>query len=81
MRNAIIAASTDIAEQYIAAFALETRHWRVFRHSDAPLGYQFDRIVIIRPHWQILRGEFAEFEGQCQCWMMRLTRDGHVTII
>ncbi|WP_315768409.1 MULTISPECIES: hypothetical protein [unclassified Bradyrhizobium] len=81
MRNAIIAASTDIAEKYISAFDLDTRHWRVFRHGDSPRSYQFDRIVIIRPHWQTSGGEMIDFEGQVKAWMTRLVRCGHLTII
>ncbi|MGJ4945097.1 hypothetical protein ACQR1W_31360 [Bradyrhizobium sp. HKCCYLS1011] len=81
MRNAIVAASIDIAEQYISVFDLDTRHWRVFRHGDIKLGYQFDRIVIIRPHWQVTSSQVIDFEDQAREWMGRLARDGHLTII
>lgn len=79
--NAVIAEITHIAEQYIKAFGLDTRFWRVFRHSDNPAGHRFDRLVIIRPHWRVTFEQYAAFEERCENWFTRVSHDGQYAIL
>ncbi|WP_316200929.1 MULTISPECIES: hypothetical protein [unclassified Bradyrhizobium] len=81
MRNAIVAATIAVAEQYISAFGLDTKHWRVFRHSDNPAGRCFDRLVIIRPHWRVTPEQIAAFEDSVHSWFSRVDSDGHITVL
>ncbi|MGJ4953056.1 hypothetical protein [Bradyrhizobium sp. HKCCYLS20291] len=81
MSNAIVAVTIAVAEQYISAFGLDTRHWRVFRHSDNPAGRRFDRLVIIRPHWRVTSEQITAFEDTIQSWFSRVDSAGHITVI
>jgi hypothetical protein len=79
---AIFAASEDIAEQYLDAFGLSREIWATFRHDAAVTGRQFDRIVVIRPHWQMDAEEITRFENvTVDHWMPRLVSGGNFKII
>lgn len=87
MRNvkpwcAIIAASEDIAAQYRAAFGLSDEIWAVIRHDADTRGQQFERVVVIRPHWQVDAEEAARFEEQIMTqWRTLVAPGGWLTII
>ncbi|MGX9944891.1 hypothetical protein ACTG4Q_20730 [Bradyrhizobium denitrificans] len=79
---AIIAASQDIAAQYIAAFGLSPEIWTAIRHDAATAGQQFERVVVIRPHWQMDQDEAARFEQQIiDQWRALVAPGGWLTII
>lgn len=61
---AVIAASQDIAEQYLDAFGLSREIWTTIRHDAYTAGKRFERVVVIRPHWQMDPDEAARFEQQ-----------------
>jgi hypothetical protein len=80
--NAVIAASKDIAEQYMEAFGLTSEMWEALGYGASPAGRQFDRIVVIRPHWQMDAEEIARFEQvTVDHWITRLGPGGHLKII
>lgn len=78
---AVIAETVDIAEQYIDAFGLSREIWQPLRTSQSRMGFAFDRIVIIRPHWRTTPAEINAFELDVSDWFIRLNRGGSFKVI
>lgn len=79
--NAVIAATSDIARQYMDAFGLTDEMWQPLTHAQNTSGFAFDRIVVIRPHWRTTPAEINEFDRQVSDWFLRLNRGGVFKII
>jgi hypothetical protein len=78
---AVIAATQEIALQYMDAFGLSSEIWRPMSHGDALLAHVFDRIVVIRPHWRMCPIEIEDFEENIQRIRLRVSQDGHFKVI
>jgi hypothetical protein len=78
---AVIAATEDIARQYIEAFGLSREVWEPMSHGVAMSSRIFHRIVMIRPHWRMCPIEIEDFEENVQRVRMRVERDGHFKVI
>ena len=79
---AIIAASKDIAEQHLDAFGLSKEIWATFRHDASMAGHRFERVVVIRPHWQMDHPETERFERQIvEHWHPRIAPGGSFKVI
>jgi len=78
---AVIAETVDIAEQYLDAFGLSREIWKPLTLSQSTMGFAFDRIVVIRPHWRTTAAEINEFERQVSDWFLRVNRGGVYKII
>lgn len=79
--NAVIAATVDIARQYMDAFGLTDEMWQPLTLSQSTSGFAFDRIVIIRPHWRTTPAEINEFELQVSDWFLCVNRGGVYKVI
>ncbi|WP_439357825.1 hypothetical protein [Bradyrhizobium sp. DASA03007] len=78
---AVIAPTEDVARQYMDAFGLSAEIWKPLMLSQSTMGFQFDRIVIIRPHWRTTPAEINEFERQVSDWFLRVNRGGVIKVI
>jgi hypothetical protein len=78
---AVIAATQDIARQYMDAFGLSPEIWRPIAHGDALLAHVFDRIVVIRPHWRLSPIEIEDFEENIHRIRCRVAQGGQFKVI
>ena len=78
---AVIAATTDIARQYMDAFSLSPEIWEPLDHGACLMARRFDRIVVIRPHWTMSPIEIEDFEENIQRIRMRVECDGQFKVI
>jgi hypothetical protein len=80
--NAVVAATTDIAEQYRDAFNLGREVWDCWPHAAQMTGRRYHRIVVIRPHWRTTPAEIAAFENIVyNYWRLRLEQGGTIKIL
>lgn len=70
--NAVVASTKHIAEQYIKAFNIGDEVWEGFGVGESIRGRGFDRVVMIRPHWNMGSYEILEFEKEIDHWRTRL---------
>jgi hypothetical protein len=79
---AVIAASKDIAERYLDAFGLSPEIWETIRHDASTMGKRFQRVVVIRPHWQMEFEEVERFERQLkEQWWTLVAIGGSLKVI
>ena len=60
--NAVVAATKDIAVQWIEAFNLSKEMWLPTSHDADLKGARFERIVMIRPHWRQTAEQITAFD-------------------
>ncbi|GAB9152973.1 hypothetical protein [Bradyrhizobium diazoefficiens] len=79
-RYALVAATEHIARQYLDAFGL--KDWEAYGYTAAVTGSRFERLVILRPHWNATGAEIEEFETEfVPHWATRVpNRDGYKVI-
>lgn len=78
---AVIAATDDVARQYMDAFGLSPEIWEPLSHGAALMARTFHRIVVIRPHWRMSPIEIEDFEENIERIRLRVARDGHFKVI
>lgn len=78
---AVIAATIDIARQYMDAFGLSPEVWEPLHHGASLMGLTFHRVVVIRPHWRMCPIEIDDFEENIQRIRLRVAQDGHFKVI
>jgi hypothetical protein len=82
VKNAIVAATLHVAQQYRDAFGLDRKVWETHGYDAAIMGTQYQRIVMLRPHWQPTAADLAAFEDYVNIhWRPRLDRDATIKII
>ncbi|ARQ95374.1 hypothetical protein [Bradyrhizobium phage BDU-MI-1] len=80
--NAIIAASEAIGQTYMQAFGLSPEIWEIIRHDASTMGKRFERVVVIRPHWQMDAYEHEMFERQLrEQWHTLVSVTGSLNVI
>lgn len=79
---AVIAANEAIGEAYLKAFGLSKEIWEIIRHDASTMGKRFERVVVIRPHWQMDAYEHSMFERQIrEQWITLISVDGSFHVI
>ncbi|WP_396604883.1 hypothetical protein ACFLEY_22465 [Bradyrhizobium sp. YCK136] len=79
-RYALVAATEHTARQYLSAFDL--KDWEAYGYTAAVTGARFERLVIMRPHWNATGAELAKFETEfVPNWATRVPPDGVYTVI
>jgi hypothetical protein len=80
--NAVIAPSLHIAEQHMDAFGLSREMWEPFAYGASLAGRQFNRIVVLRPHWRTKPEEIAAFDNEVvPRWASQTGVGGTITIV
>jgi hypothetical protein len=80
--NAVVAVTTDIAEQYRNAFNLSREVWDCWAHAAQMTGKIYHRIVVLRPHWRTTAAELNAFDQIVNdYWRTRLEPGGTIKIL
>lgn len=79
--NLLVAWSGDIAKQYAEAFGLNLNEWGVAGVGEARIGRRYQRIVLLRPHWNMCVADAIEFEFQTERWRTALGPSGYFKVI
>jgi hypothetical protein len=66
--NVIVAWTRDVAIQYRDAFNLDANQWACLGVGQRLPGKPWQRLVMIRPHWNLSPAEAIEFEMLVQNW-------------
>ncbi|MCP1757821.1 hypothetical protein [Bradyrhizobium elkanii] len=79
-RYALVAATEHIAQQLLDAFGL--KGWEAYGYTAAVTGSRFERLVILRPHWNATGAEIAQFETEfVPHWHTRVPPGGTFKVI
>jgi hypothetical protein len=79
--NAIVAYSRERAEDFIEAFDLSVEDWDAlyFRQPIRLRGY--DKVVVVRPHWQMSVEDNEYFEKWLQVWRSHVRPGGDFQVL
>jgi hypothetical protein len=79
--NVIVAYSRDVAIQYRDAFNLDESQWACLGYCQRLPGKWWQRIVMMRPHWNQSVAEAIDFEMRVDDWRAATVADSVFKLI
>ncbi|MHC2552363.1 hypothetical protein [Bradyrhizobium elkanii] len=79
-RYALVAATQHVAQQFLDAIGL--KDWEAYGYTAAVTGARFERLVMMRPHWNATGAEMTMFETEfVPNWRTRVPPDGVFKVV